>query len=100
MRRRSRGASGSFTATATWTFASRTLGYATTVHVSTRVRTLAEVWRGIRSTKDELRAGRILLNGSSDCCRAFPQWLLLSVYARIERAACHDSANSSTRHIR
>jgi len=72
-------------------------GYATTVHVSTRVRTLAEVWRGFRSTKDELRSGRIQLIGSSSCCRAFPQWLLLSAYARIERPARHDSANSSTR---
>jgi DNA-binding HxlR family transcriptional regulator len=56
-------------------------GYDTTVRVSTRVRTLAEVWRGIRSAKDELRAGRIHLDGDSDCCRAFPGWLLLSVYA-------------------
>lgn len=62
-------------------------GYDTTVRVKTRVRTLAEVWRGIRSAKDELRAGRIHLDGASDCCRAFPRWLLLSVYAPIERAA-------------
>jgi DNA-binding HxlR family transcriptional regulator len=61
-------------------------GYDTTVRVSTRVRTLAEVWRGLRSTKDELRAGRIHLDGPSDCCHAFPQWLLLSVYASIERS--------------
>lgn len=62
-------------------------GYDTTVRVSTRVRTLAEVWRGIRSAEDELRAGRIHLDGASACCRAFPQWLLLSAYARIERPA-------------
>lgn len=60
-------------------------GYGTTVFVSTSVRTLAEVWRGIRSATDELRAGRIHLDGPSDCRRAFPQWLLLSVYAPIER---------------
>lgn len=62
-------------------------GYDMTVRVSTRVRTLAEVWRGLRSLKDELRAGRIHLDGASDCCRAFPQWLLLSVYAPIDRPA-------------
>jgi DNA-binding HxlR family transcriptional regulator len=62
-------------------------GYDTTLRVSTRVRTLAEVWRGIRSARDELRAGRIHLEGTSDCCRAFPKWLLLSVYAPIARAA-------------
>jgi DNA-binding HxlR family transcriptional regulator len=60
-------------------------GYDTTVRVSTRVRTLAEVWRGLRSVQDELREGRIHLEGPSDYCRAFPQWLLLSVYARIAR---------------
>jgi DNA-binding HxlR family transcriptional regulator len=60
-------------------------GYDTTVRVKTRVRTLAEVWRGIRSATDELRAGRIHLDGASDHCRAFPRWLLLSVYASIER---------------
>jgi DNA-binding HxlR family transcriptional regulator len=60
-------------------------GYDTTVCVSTRVRTLAEVWRGIRSMKDELRAGRIHLDGSSECCRAFPGWLLLSVFAKTAR---------------
>jgi DNA-binding HxlR family transcriptional regulator len=63
-------------------------GYDTTVRVSTRVRTLAEVWRGIRSAKDELRAGRIHLDGASAYCRAFPRWLLLSVYAPIKRAVC------------
>jgi DNA-binding HxlR family transcriptional regulator len=61
-------------------------GYDTTVRVSTRVRTLAEVWRGIRSASDELRAGRIRLDGASAYRRAFPRWLLLSVYAPIERA--------------
>jgi DNA-binding HxlR family transcriptional regulator len=39
-------------------------GYDTTVRVATRVRTLAEVWRGIRTAKDELRAGRIHLDGA------------------------------------
>jgi DNA-binding HxlR family transcriptional regulator len=61
-------------------------GYETTVRVSTRVRTLAEVWRGIRTMKDELRAGRIQLDGQSESCRAFPGWLLLSVFASIARA--------------
>jgi DNA-binding HxlR family transcriptional regulator len=60
-------------------------GYDTTVRLSTRVRTLAEVWRGIRSIKDELRAGSIQLDASADHRREFPQWLLLSVYAPIKR---------------
>ena len=60
-------------------------GYETTVRIATQVRTLAEVWRGIRSLKEELRAGRIVLDGASECRRALPQWLLLSVYAPIAR---------------
>lgn len=62
-------------------------GYDTTVRVSTRMLTLAEVWRGIRSAKDELRAGHIHLDGTSACCRAFPRWLLLSTYAPTARSA-------------
>ncbi|HEX6396267.1 MAG TPA: helix-turn-helix domain-containing protein [Steroidobacteraceae bacterium] len=61
-------------------------GYDTTVCVSTRVRTLAEVWRGIRSIKDELQAGRIRLDGPPASCRAFPGWLMLSSFATIARA--------------
>jgi hypothetical protein len=45
--------------------------------VRTSVRVLAEVWRGIWSTKEEISAGRISLEG--------PGWLLLSVYAPIEK---------------
>jgi DNA-binding HxlR family transcriptional regulator len=60
-------------------------GFETTVRVSTRLRVFAEVWRGIRSLKDELRARTIQLHGSPSNCRAFPRWLLLSVYAPIAR---------------
>jgi DNA-binding HxlR family transcriptional regulator len=60
-------------------------GFETTVRISTRLRVFAEVWRGIRSLKDELRARTIQLQGSPGNCRAFPRWLLLSVYAPIER---------------
>jgi DNA-binding HxlR family transcriptional regulator len=61
-------------------------GYEPAVRVITRVRVLAEVWRGIRSLKQELRAGNIQLQGSTTLRRAFPDWLLLSVYAPIKRA--------------
>lgn len=61
-------------------------GYDVTVQLTTRIRILAEVWRGIRSLKDELRAGTIDLRGSSEHRHAFAQWLLLSLYAPIKRA--------------
>jgi len=60
-------------------------GHETTVRVFTRVRVLAEVWRGIRSLRQEVRAGSIQLQGSTAHRRAFPDWLLLSVYAPIKR---------------
>ena len=53
--------------------------------VQTTVRTLAEVWRGLRPIEAEIAAGRIGLEGPRDLCRAFPRWLLLSVYAPVER---------------
>jgi DNA-binding HxlR family transcriptional regulator len=62
-------------------------GHETTVSVRTGVRTLAEVWRGIRSLKEELRAGTLRVQGAPLACRAFPQWLLLSIYAPIKRAS-------------
>jgi hypothetical protein len=61
-------------------------GYEATIRVLTRVRVLAEVWRGIRSLKQELRAGSIELQGATAHRRAFPDWLRLSVFAPIKRA--------------
>jgi DNA-binding HxlR family transcriptional regulator len=60
-------------------------GYDIALRVATKVRILAEVWRGIRSLNDELRAGGIHLEGSPGNRSAFPQWLLLSAYAPIKR---------------
>jgi DNA-binding HxlR family transcriptional regulator len=61
-------------------------GYAVDLHVRTTVRVLAEVWRGLRSPRQELRAGSIELEGKAALRRAFPGWLLLSVFAPIKRA--------------
>jgi DNA-binding HxlR family transcriptional regulator len=53
--------------------------------VTTTVRALAEVWRGIRPIRQALSAGSVRLEGKAALKRAFPRWLLLSVYAPIER---------------
>jgi DNA-binding HxlR family transcriptional regulator len=60
-------------------------GFDPAVRVSTRVRTLAEVWRGMRSLRSEVRAGTVTLQGPAHYRRALPQWLLLSAYAHIRR---------------
>ena len=60
-------------------------GYDVALRVATKVRILAEVWRGIRPMSDALRAGGIHLEGQSSYRRAFPSWLLLSAYSSIKR---------------
>ena len=47
-------------------------GFEPTVRVATRVRTLAEVWRGIRPIATEMRAGRLQLQATPALRRAFP----------------------------
>ena len=60
-------------------------GFAVDVTVRTKVRVMAEVWRGIRSIRRELNAGTMRLEGKSELRKAFPKWLMLSVYAPIKR---------------
>jgi DNA-binding HxlR family transcriptional regulator len=60
-------------------------GFETDLTVTTSVRTLAEIWRGLRSLGPEMRAGRLRLDGGIRLRHAFPSSLLLSPFARIER---------------
>ena len=60
-------------------------GFVVDLTVRTTVRVMAEVWRGIRSARREIQAGTIRLDGRSALKRAFPGWLMLSVYAPIKR---------------
>jgi DNA-binding HxlR family transcriptional regulator len=61
-------------------------GFETDLLVVTRVRVLAEVWRGLRPLPEAIRTGDIHLTGHSALRRDFPKWLLLSAYAHITRA--------------
>lgn len=60
-------------------------GFPVDLLVRTKVRTMAEIWRGIRALPAEIRAGSVRLEGNAALRRAFPRWLLLSVYAPIRR---------------
>ena len=60
-------------------------GHAVDLTVRCRVRTLAEVWRGLRPLKAAIRMGAIELRGAGALRKSFPSWLLLSAYAPIER---------------
>jgi len=63
-------------------------GFDVDVEICTKVRILAEIWRGIRNINNEINSGRVQLSGNAGLCRALPGWLLLSVYAPIKRARC------------
>lgn len=60
-------------------------GFETGLTVTTSVRTLAEIWRGLRRWDAELKAGRLRLDGAAELRRAFPRSLLLSAFASVER---------------
>ncbi|MCP5382168.1 MAG: helix-turn-helix transcriptional regulator [Kordiimonadaceae bacterium] len=60
-------------------------GYDTDLSVKTDVLTLAEVWRGIRELKTELSSDRIRLVGENDLKKLFPDWLQLSIFAKIKK---------------
>lgn len=60
-------------------------GFDTDVTMRVGLRVMAEIWRGLRPIAEEIRAGRLHLEGKAALCRAFPRWLLLSVYAPIKR---------------
>lgn len=60
-------------------------GFNADIKVTTQVRTMAEVWRGLKSLRGEINKGSIVLEGRSALRRAFPKWLLLSGFAPIKR---------------
>lgn len=60
-------------------------GFSVDLEIATKVRALAEIWRGIRPIKGALASGELKLTGPSSLRKAFPKWLLLSVYAPIPR---------------
>jgi DNA-binding HxlR family transcriptional regulator len=62
-------------------------GFPVDVTVETTIRTMVEVWMGHRELSEALRSGAIELQGTPRLCRAFPSWLLLSPFAKVELPA-------------
>jgi len=60
-------------------------GFDVDLCVISDLRRFVEAWRGFRSLRAELAAGRIRLEGPRDLQRAFPNWLRLSSLAHVER---------------
>lgn len=55
------------------------------LRVNAELARFVDVWRGFRSLREEIAAGKIRLEGPREMQRAFPDWLLLSVAAPVER---------------
>lgn len=63
--------------------------------VETTLRTMVAVWMGDRDVSDAVGEGQIALKGPPKLTRAFPRWLLLSPFAKVERADSQVSAGSN-----
>ncbi len=59
-------------------------GFSADLKVTSSVRVMAEVWRGIRPLRDEIAKGSVVLEGSSTLRKGFPKWLLLSSVAHVK----------------
>lgn len=62
-------------------------GYDIDLSVRSDLRVFVEAWRGFRDLRTEIRASRIRLSGPRELKKAFPDWLMLSMFANIERKA-------------
>jgi DNA-binding HxlR family transcriptional regulator len=67
-------------------------GFDVALTVETKLRTLVEVWLGLRSASEAVRTGAIELTGAANLRRSFPSWLLCSVFADVPRAPAPESA--------
>lgn len=60
-------------------------GFEEDLTVTTTVRTMAEVWRGLRPIGPEIQAKRMSIDGPASLRKAFPRWLMLSAFASVVR---------------
>ncbi len=72
-------------------------GYEVDVSVLADLRIFVECWRGFRDLRREIGAERIRVRGPRALCRAFPDWLKLSMLAPYERKAGGQEKTLSSR---
>lgn len=60
-------------------------GFDTDLLINADLKLFIETWRGFRDLRTEIRASRIRLTGPRDLKKAFPDWLMLSMFANIDR---------------
>ncbi len=64
-------------------------GHGVDLYVVTDLRTMTAVWRGDERLAEALRRGDLTMRGPESLRRSFPDWLGLSLFARVERPARH-----------
>jgi DNA-binding HxlR family transcriptional regulator len=60
-------------------------GFPVDVTAVTDIRSMAEIWRGIRPLRPSIAEGRLRIEGPPALVRAFPEWLMLSAFAATQR---------------
>lgn len=60
-------------------------GFETDLMVRADLRRFVETWRGFRDLRAEIKASHIRLTGPRELQEAFPDWLMLSMFAHVER---------------
>lgn len=60
-------------------------GFETDLLINADLRQFVETWRGFRDLRKEIRASRIRLTGPRELKKAFPDWLMMSMFANVER---------------
>lgn len=61
-------------------------GYAVDLYVAADARTMTLVWNGDLPLRRMIDEGKIELHGPTELCRAFPGWLMLSMFAGVPAA--------------
>jgi DNA-binding HxlR family transcriptional regulator len=75
-------------------------GFEPDVKVMADIRLFVEAWRGFRSMREEIGAGRIRVEGPVACRRALPNWLLGSELSSVPRQRVGAERDTFTRNRR
>lgn len=70
-------------------------GFDVDLTVETTLPTMVDVWMGDRKVTEEIERGSIKLEGTPHLTRNFPSWLMLSPFAKVERARDRPAATAT-----
>lgn len=73
-------------------------GFETDLLIAADLRRFVETWRGFRDLHAEIRASRIRLTGPRELKKAFPDWLMMSMFAAYGRKSSGRERRLSARY--